>query len=441
MSGFRGQVRRYAPVFIIISILLLFGALVNYWVILRTEMPEVNIIVEISIIVLLLFLLVLIVRYFFLIWFSYLEHLEEREIVTGDFVPPVSVIVPAYNEEKVIAGSLHSLKNLDYPSYEIVVVDDGSSDRTLEVARKFEGEFGNHLIRVFTKRNEGKGQALNYGIRMSSGRIVVCVDSDSRLSRESLRCGVEHFRDPRVGAVAGNVKVTNRRTYLTRLQALEYIEGLNMVRKAQAFFRSVNIIPGPIGLFRRETLEQVGFYDTDTFAEDCDLTLKILVTGWQIRYEPGAIAYTEAPETLGTLLKQRYRWTRGILQSIRKRRSELVRFDHGVVPVFTLWYMIFEGIIWPVMNIFSNLFLIFISLVYGFSALLILWWLQLTLLDLAIALHSNVMEEEELMLVPYAFYYRLFYILIIDLCKLFATFEELFGVRMTWGKLARLGRI
>ena len=443
MSAIGKQVKRYTPVFVILSAFLMFGALINYWMILRIEIPEVNIIVEISIVTLLVFLLILIVRYFFLIWFSYLEHIQGSGISNdgNDYVPMVSIIVPAYNEEKVITSSIQSLKRLDYPGFEIIVVNDGSTDTTYETARRLEGEYGNHRIRVFTKGNEGKGAALNFGIRMASGPIVVCVDSDSRLSRDALRHGIRYFRDPKVGAVAGNVKVANRQKTITRLQALEYIEGLNLVRKAQAFFRSVNIIPGPIGFFRRETIEQVGFYDTDTFAEDCDLTLKILMNGWQIRYEPKAIAYTEAPETLGALLKQRYRWTRGILQSIAKRKRELFRFRKGTVPTFTMWYMIFEGLIWPFMNIYSNLFLIFISLVYGFSTLLVLWWLQLILLDLATALHSNVMEREELLLVPYAFFYRLFYILIVDLCKLFATFEELSGVRMTWGKLVRLGRI
>jgi poly-beta-1,6 N-acetyl-D-glucosamine synthase len=441
MRGLIRLIKRYTNVFVIVSIFVMFGALVNYWMILRIEMPEVNIVVEILVITLLIFLLILILRYFFLIWFSYLEHLEQREETTDDYVPYVSIIVPAYNEEKVIESSLMSLKRLDYPGYEIIVVDDGSTDRTYDLAKQMEGKFRNHRIRVYTKGNEGKGEALNFGIRLSSGQIVLCVDSDSRLSRKSLRYGVRHFTNPKVGAVAGNVKVTNRQNAITRLQALEYIEGLNMVRKAQAFFRSVNIIPGPIGFFRRETIEQVGYYDTDTFAEDADLTLKILVTGWQIRYEPYAIADTEAPENLGSLLKQRYRWTRGILQSISKRKRDLFSLRKGAVPMFTLWYMIFEGLIWPIMNIFSNMFLIFIAIVYGFSAFLVLWWLQLTLLDLATALHSNVMEREELLLVPYAIYYRLFYILIIDLCKLFATFEELFGVHMTWGKLTRLGRI
>ena len=134
---------------------------------------------------------------------------------------------------------------------------------------------------------------------------------------------MRHFADPRVGAVAGNVKVVNRDNAWTRLQALEYIEGLNMPRRAQGFLRVVNIIPGPIGIFRRDVLVSVGGYDTDTFAEDADVTLKILTRGWHIAYEERAIAWTEAPESAQQLITQRYRWTRGILQALRKRASSL----------------------------------------------------------------------------------------------------------------------
>ena len=149
------------------------------------------------------------------------------------------------------------------------------------------------------------------------------MDGDSALHPDTLRRAIRHFEDPAIGAVAGNVKVVNRTNLLSSLQALEYIEGLNMVRAAQGFFRLVNIIPGPIGIFRKSALEQVGGYDHDTFAEDCDLTLKLLLDGWQVNYEPGAIAYTEAPEKMLDLLKQRYRWTRGILQAISKHKRRL----------------------------------------------------------------------------------------------------------------------
>jgi biofilm PGA synthesis N-glycosyltransferase PgaC len=386
------------------------------------------------------FLVLLILRYLGLLWFSYLNHLE-RDDGEAMELPLVTILVPAYNEGAVIQGSIRSLLELDYPRYEILVIDDGSKDDTFLKASAYAGDYGKAVVRVIRKPNGGKARALNTGIENATGGFILCMDGDSALHPQTLRKAIRHFREPQIGAVAGSVKVVNRTNLLSCLQALEYIEGLNMVRAAQGFFRLVNIIPGPIGVFRREAVEGVGGYDHDTFAEDCDLTLKLLIAGWQVQYEPGAIAYTEAPEKLLDLLKQRYRWTRGILQAIRKHRLSLVDPRRGFGVTFTLWYMIFEGILWPTMNVFGNLMFIFVAARYGTALPLVLWWAQLTILDLAAALYCVVVEEERLNLVPYALFYRAFFALTIDVAKLFATLEETLRLRMDWGKLDRIGRI
>ena len=387
------------------------------------------------------FLLLLILRHFIVIWFSYLHQRELSQGEPYENYPFVSIIVPAYNESEVIQSSLSSLLELRYPYYEIIAVDDGSTDGTFEKMKEFEGNHYGVRVTVYRKENSGKADTLNYGIRHSRAPIVVCMDSDSRLTADALRYAVYHFRDPHVGAVAGNVKVINRHNIWTKLQALEYIEGLNIVRNAQAYFRSVNVIPGPIGIFRRSAIEGTGGYDSDTFAEDFDMTVKILADGWKIDYEPKAVAFTEAPEELLDIIQQRYRWSRGILQALRKQRHLLTRTSGAITTPLSLWYMIFEGLVWPAMNIFANLFFVWIALLYGMTKLLVLWWLLLTVLDLLIAVHATLMEKESLRLVPYAVLYRFFYILIIDVTKLFATLEELFGLDMSWGKLARRGRI
>jgi cellulose synthase/poly-beta-1,6-N-acetylglucosamine synthase-like glycosyltransferase len=294
---------------------------------------------------------------------------------------------------------------------------------------------------VVSKANAGKANALNTGIALARNPFVLCMDGDSRLTRDTLRYAMRHFTDPRVGAVAGNVKVVNRVNLWARLQALEYVEGLNMARRAQGFLHVVNIIPGPIGIFRRDVLTSVGGYDTDTFAEDADLTLKLLTAGWHVVYEAGAVAYTEAPETLLDLIKQRYRWTRGILQALRKRAGALVDPRGGFSVWVSLEAMLFEAVVWPVMNVVGNLFFAFAALAAGAASYVAFWWLLLTVLDVAAALHTVAMEEEDLALVPYAILYRFFFISIIDVAKLFATAEELLRVRMTWGKLERAGRI
>ncbi len=413
---------------------LLFGLLLD----LRIDLPAGFL--QTSFVMILGFLVLLILRYFGLLWFSYLAQLEGERSATSR-TPLVTILVPAYNEGPVIQGAIRSLFALDYPRYEILVIDDGSTDDTYDSARRFEGDHGRVSVRVIRQRNGGKSSALNTGIANASGELVLCMDGDSRLAPETLRKAVRHFSSPSIAAVAGSVKVVNRNSFLARLQALEYVEGLNMARRAQGFFHAVNIIPGPIGIFRKGALDSVGRYDSDTFAEDCDLTIKLLIAGWQIYYEPGAVAYTEAPEHPLDLLKQRYRWTRGILQAMKKHRRTLGSLFSTPTACLTLWYMIFEGIAWPFMNVFAHVLFVFVAYNHGNSVPLLFWFLQLTILDMAAALYCVSAEEESIGLVPYAIFYRMFFALCIDFAKVFATFEELVGIRMGWGKLDRLGRI
>lgn len=394
--------------------------------------------------ILLVFLIVVMARYISLLWLGYLHNLESRieeDDPQGLYEPPVTIIVPAYNEGAVIEGALRSLLELDYPAYEILVVDDGSNDDTYQRAAAMEGRYGDVVLRVVSKSNGGKASALNTGISLARHPFVLCMDGDTRLHRGTLRAALRHFRNPNVGAVAGNVKVVNRRNLWTKLQALEYIEGLNMARRAQAFVRTVNIIPGPIGIFRREVLAQLGGYERDTYAEDADLTLKILTAGWQVMYEDRAIAYTEAPESLISLLKQRYRWTRGILQALAKRKSWIIAPRGGAAVWISFNTMLFEAVIWPTVNVVGNLVFAIGALSVGVPQYVLYWWMMLTILDVAAALYTVAMEEEDLSLVPFAILYRLFFIVTIDVAKMFASLEELFKVRMTWGKLERAGRL
>ena len=397
--------------------------------------------VDISMGVLFGFLMLLVLRYLALLWFSFLNHLDDEDLPENE-LPLVTILVPAYNEGAVIQGSIESLLQLDYPRYEVIVIDDGSSDDTYSKAVVYEGDHGRADVRVITTPNGGKSRALNTGIENARGRFILCMDGDSTLHPATLRRAVRHLiHSPYVAAVAGSVKVANRTNMLANLQALEYVEGLNMVRSAQGFFRLVNIIPGPIGVFRKSALDEIGGYDHDTFAEDCDLTLKLLTRGWQIKFEPESIAYTEAPESLLDLLKQRYRWTRGILQAIKKHKIRLVTPHRGFGVTFTLWYMIFEGILWPSLNVFAHVLFIFVAARYGTALPLVLWFAQLTVLDMAAALYCVVVEEESLKLVPYAICYRAFFALTVDVAKLFASIEELMAVQMDWGKLDRSGKI
>jgi poly-beta-1,6 N-acetyl-D-glucosamine synthase len=435
----------YTIIVLLLGILLLIWAIIAYFALLLNLLNVTSLFVNFSTIILLMFLIILIIRYFLLLWASYRQHRESLVIdsqLTEDFTPTVSILVPAHNEGQGIEAAIQSLLEIHYPQLEIVVINDGSTDDTLTRAVKWAGTYRNATVKVVdTKENIGKAEALNLGIKNSSGEIVVCMDGDSRLESDSIIRGVVHFKDPKVAAVAGNVKIINRINLITKLQALEYIEGLNLVRRAQGYYQCVNIIPGPMGFFRRTALEEVGGYESDTYAEDCDLTVKMLSYGMEINYEPGAVSWTEAPESIVGLITQRYRWTRGILQAVRKHQHSLLHFrKSGFINSIVLWYMIFESVIWPFLNIFGNIFFLFVAFWYGAINLLILWWMILTLLDTIAALHTVSMEEEELELVLYAIPYRLFFILAIDVAKLLSTFEEILGIRMSWGRIERKGR-
>lgn len=399
---------------------------------------------------LLAFLFLLIGRYLLLMLYSFLEHIEyilarrnEAPATERDdgFLPMVTLVVPAFNEGPVIQPAVRSLLSLDYPNYEVLVVDDGSTDDTYEKALAVARESQVIPVRVITKRNGGKADALNTGMANARGEFILNMDGDTKLSANTLRVCIRHFQDPKIGAVAGNVKVLNRENIWTRIQALEYVEGLAMARKAQSFMRAVNIIPGPLGMFRKKVLQQVGGYDRDTFAEDCDLTLKMLMRGWHIAYEPKAVAWVETPSRLLDLLKQRYRWTRGILQATRKHSSALWRPRKAGLNFYILWYMLFEGIMWPFSTVLGSLFFVYVALQYGVVVFLFYWWLQLTMLDLIAATYCVVVEEEDPALILYSIAFRLFYIMIVDVAKVFATIEEWQGKSMTWGKLQREGKL
>ncbi|WP_457559871.1 glycosyltransferase [Caminibacter sp.] len=394
--------------------------------------------------IILTFTLIVILRYMLLLYFSVIKLIfksadDEFENIKVSY--KVSIIVPAYNEEKVLPISLPSLIDQSYENIEIIVVDDGSKDNTYKIAKKFEFQSSKKSLKVLRKSNSGKANAINFGIEHSNGEIIMVVDADSKLEKNAVELMVRYFINPEIAAVAGSVYVSNRNNLITKLQALEYIEGLNMVRNGQAFLKLVNIIPGPIGMFRKNALYEVGLYDDDTFAEDCDVTLKLIANGYKIDFESDAVAYTEAPESFIDLIKQRYRWTRGILQAIKKHKYMLWHFRKNPSATFTMWYMLFESVFWPFMDIWTNLFILFLALSSGFTILVFFWWIMFTILDMAGALYCVLVTGESLSLVFYAIIYRLFFIEFINIVKIFATFEEWFGIEMSWGKLERKGNL
>ena len=252
-----------------------------------------------------------------------------------DWKPPsLAVLVPAYNEEKVICATIRSLLSSDGADLDIIVVDDGSSDRTAEIARRAFSD--DNRVRVFKKENGGKAAALNFALLHTSAEVVVAIDADTVLAEDAIRLLVRHFEDTAVGAVAGTAVVGNQITLMARFQALEYVTSQNLDRRAFECVNAIGVVPGAIGAWRREALVQVGGYAHDTLAEDADVTIAIERSRWKILYEPRAIAFTEAPETVRAFLKQRFRWMFGTLQVAFKHAGELLVFPPTGVGLVTL---------------------------------------------------------------------------------------------------------
>ena len=262
---------------------------------------------------------------------AFIQNIKARRAgeIDAEF-GPVAVVVPAYNEEKVIAKTVASLLEQDYPGpLSIIVVDDGSPDGTLGVLRAI---YGDHpRVAIHSKPNGGKASALNYGIALTSAPIIVALDADTLFERDTIRRLVAPLAEPRVGAVAGNAKVGNRVNLVTRWQAVEYVTSQNLDRRAFSLLDCITVVPGAVGAWRRSLTVAAGGFSEDTLAEDQDLTLAIRRQGYSVAYAADAVAYTEAPETLRGLAKQRFRWSFGTLQCMWKHRDALFNSRYGTL--------------------------------------------------------------------------------------------------------------
>jgi cellulose synthase/poly-beta-1,6-N-acetylglucosamine synthase-like glycosyltransferase/spore germination protein YaaH/peptidoglycan/xylan/chitin deacetylase (PgdA/CDA1 family) len=255
------------------------------------------------------------------------EKIFGKPAEVASYKPHVAVLIPAYNEEKVIERTVRAALNSDYPNLRVIVIDDGSRDRTLEVARsEFSREAAKGRVLILTKRNSGKADALNYGIEhIGDAELFVGIDADTIIAPDAISRLVPHFINPKVGAIAGNAKVGNRVNLWTRWQALEYITSQNFERRALDVLGAVSVVPGAIGAWRVSAVREAGGYHTDTVAEDADLTMALLRLGYRVEYEDMALAYTEAPTNANALMRQRFRWSFGILQAVYKHRGVFAR--------------------------------------------------------------------------------------------------------------------
>ena len=284
------------------------------------------------------FIITVIVPFLLTLGWMVLEDTKEHRLVT---VPFVSIVIPAYNEEASILRSLEALNRLDYPAFEVIVVNDGSTDYTFSVIERA------NVKCIHLRKNQGKSAALNAGIAEAKGEIVVFSDSDSWLDPMALRYLIEGFTSPRVGAVSGTVEIMPQNNLLRRWQVIEYTFGQYFVKKAQLGSGSnVAICPGPVCAFRKNLVMQMGGFSNRTITEDFDATLEIIRMGYSVNYAPKAIAYTEAPETWRQLKHQRLRWFRGHIQTFALHRG--LFFSRQAGSLGTYWlpvYYFFLGYI------------------------------------------------------------------------------------------------
>ena len=373
---------------------------------------------------------------------------ERQRTFAPDFAPPVSVVIAAYNEAKVVNRTIATLLASDYPDLDIVVVDDGSKDDTVQAVRAV---YGDHArVTVMSKENGGKAAALNLGIRACRGEIIVALDADTVFAPDAVSKLVRHFADPAIGAVSGNVKVGNRNNLLTIWQAVEYITSQNFDRRAFDLLNCITVVPGAVGAWRKDAVILAGMYSSQTLAEDTDLTFKIRKLGYCIVTDNAALAYTEAPDTLRNLAKQRFRWAFGTLQCLWKHKRALLnpRFGaFGLVALPSLWiYQIAFQAIAPVVDLtiaWSLFYSKFIAPNTGHQDLTMLlgYWALFTTVELAGALLAFTLDREDKLLIGWMplqrFLYRqlMYYVIVKSLVI------ALRGSLVGWGKFERRGTV
>jgi cellulose synthase/poly-beta-1,6-N-acetylglucosamine synthase-like glycosyltransferase len=352
------------------------------------------------------------------------------------YLPPVSVVVPAYNESVDVAKSVASLARSDYPAFEVIVVDDGSTDGTGDIVRGL-GLAGVRLIR---QPNRGKAAALNRGFAAARHALIVTVDADTVFEPETIRQLVQPFRDEGVGAVSGNTKVSNRRRLLGRWQHIEYVMGFNLDRRMYEMLGCMPTVPGAIGAFRRTAVNEIGGISGATLAEDTDVTMAIGRAGWRVVYAESARAWTEVPDTLSGVWRQRYRWAYGTLQSVWKHRGAALRRDQTRIGRRALPYLALFQILLPCAAPLIDLFAVY-GILFLNPASVLAYWLAFNAMQLVLAAYAFHLDGERtrvLWALPLQqFVYRqVMYLVVFE-----SIASAIAGVRLPWQHVARTGEL
>ena len=358
--------------------------------------------------------------------------------------PLVSVIIPAYNEQVNAIRTINSLRAQDYPHLQIIFVDDGSKDETYSKVREYFGT--DTKVQVYTKSNGGKASALNFGIQKSNTEFLVCIDADTQLKTNAVTELMKRFGE-NVAAVAGNVKVGNQVNMITRWQSIEYVTSQNFDRRAFDLLNCITVVPGAIGAFRKDAVLIAGGFTTDTLAEDCDLTMRLHIHGYTIRNCTSAISYTEAPETFRQFLKQRFRWSFGVMQCFWKHRNTVFNARYKNFGMIAMPNILIYQMILPFLAPLADIILVLSLIAASFGIIvasiphIIFYYIVFTFIDIAGAALAFAYEKENhlklVWMLPQRLIYRqlMYYILIKSFNK--AIKGELQG----WGVLRRTGSV
>ncbi|MFL6584398.1 MAG: polysaccharide deacetylase family protein [Chthoniobacterales bacterium] len=376
-----------------------------------------------------------VVRTLIVMWLA--SRFRRRPV--AEVADPLSVLIAAYNEEKVIAGTLRALLTTDYGGeIEVIVIDDGSADETAAQVEQVAAE--DKRVRLLRQENRGKARALQRALSAARNGIVVFLDADTHFQKDTLRRLVQPFADERVGAVSGHAKVGNLRTFIARCQALEYTCGFNLDRRAYDRWNCITVVPGAVSALRRSAIDQAGGLSLETLAEDTDLTLTLHKRRTRIVYMPGAIAWTEAPETVRALAKQRFRWAYGTLQCLWKHRDMVFNPRYRALGWFSLPSVWFFQIVLVAITPVVDLLLI-ASLPFAIWRAVLPFILIFLAMDVILATLACAFEGENLLnawrILPMRFIYRpmLSYVI----WK--AILRALKGAFVTWGKLERTASV
>lgn len=364
-------------------------------------------------------------------------------------LPSVTVVVPAYNEEKVVVSTVRAILACNYPQLSCIVVDDGSTDNTFGVISRAFGD--DPRVQILSQANQGKWQALNNAFQKITSEIAVCVDADTRIAPDAIREIVPPFADSKVAAVAGTVVVANQSGLLTRFQSIEYTTAQQIGRRAQEHLNGILVVPGALGAWRVEAVRDVGLYSNETLTEDADLTIWLRRGGYRIAYAENARSRTEAPADVRSLMKQRLRWSLGNLQTLWKHRKAFVEF--GPWKVLSMIDMVFFGYILPILSpVVDLLFVVFLTgLVTDWfsgralgeievSHLAVMGVVLVQIIDIAVAWIAHRRDHQPtarlLYLVPMMnlLYRPLMYVTVYR-----ALWSALSGKLARWNKLRRLG--